>query len=131
MLATSRSRLNGHPLFWKKDKLLIPANTVTLETVRAGHTTSIITNKSQDITGHLTLVDAYSKKYPSTQTWEANITNHSNKAQSYSIEQNTNGILTILEGDEASKTAANSLKLSGIIEKKKKKALVYKIKLNN
>ncbi len=120
-----------YKVFWKKDKLLIPANTVTLETVRTGHSTSITTNKSQDLTGHLTLINASSKKYPSTQTWEATIINHSNQAQNYSIEQNTNGILTIIEGDEVNQTSANSLKLSGKIEANSEKTLHYKIKLNN
>ncbi|MEP0073534.1 MAG: hypothetical protein ABJE79_12590 [Marinomonas sp.] len=120
-----------YKVFWSKDKLLIPANTVTLETVRAGHSTSITTNKSQDLTGYLTLISASSKKYPNTQTWEATIINHSTQIQSYSIEQNTNGILTIIEGDEANQTSANSLKLSGKIEANSQKTLSYKIKLNN
>ncbi|MEO9274818.1 hypothetical protein ABFY09_08135 [Marinomonas sp. 5E14-1] len=120
-----------YKVFWKKDKLLIPSNTVTLETVRAGHSTSIITNKSQDLKGHLTLLSASSKKYPSTQTWEATIINHSNQVQNYSIGQNTNGILTIIEGDEVNQTSASSLKLSGTIKANSEETLHYKIKLNN
>lgn len=120
-----------YKVFWKKDKLLIPANTVTLETVRTGHSTNIITNKSQDLTGHLTLLSASSKKYPSTQTWQVTLINHSDQIQHYSIEQTTNGILTLVEGSNINQISANAVELSGVIEAKSQKTLQYKITLTH
>jgi hypothetical protein len=120
-----------YKIFWKKDKLLIPANTVTLDTVREGHSTDIITNKSQDLTGDLTLINSTSKKYPSIQTWQATIENHSDQTQNYSVEQNTNGIIKILEGADVEQINASGLKLSGKIEAHTKKTIIYKIELNN
>lgn len=120
-----------YKVFWKKDRLLIPANTVTLETVRTGHSTNIITNKSQDLTGHLTLLSASSKKYPSTQTWQMTLINHSDQIQHYSIEQSTNGILTQVEGNNINQISANTVELLGDIEAKSQKTLQYKITLTH
>ena len=120
-----------YKIFWKKGKLLIPANTITLNTVRTGYSTDIITNKSQDITGDLTLINSTAKKYPSIQTWKATIENHSNQTQNYSVEQNTNGIIKILEGTGVSQTNANGIKVSGRMAANSKKTIIYKIELNN
>lgn len=117
--------------FQKRGNLLIPSNTVFLKTVRAGYPTNVVANKSQDITGSLTLVNASSQKLPATQTWQATIENLSNQDQDYSIEQNTNGIIDALEGNEAKKLSANSLTLDGKIKAHSKKTITYTIELKN
>jgi hypothetical protein len=117
--------------FWKRGNLLIPGNIVTLNTVRANYPLNVTTNKSQDITGQLTLINASSQKLPNTQVWEATIENHSNQEQSYSVEQTSNGIMEILEGEEAVQTTTNSLVLSGTIKANSKKTITYKIALKN
>lgn len=126
---------NGLPgeykTFWKRGNLLIPGNTVSLETVREGRSVNIMTNKSQDITGYLTLVSASSQKLPSSQVWEATIENHSNTPQEYSIEQNTNGVVEILEGGDVVAINANSLIVSGKIPANAKKTITYKIDVKN
>lgn len=126
---------NGLPgeykTFWKRGNLLIPGNTVSLETVREGRSVNVMTNKSQDITGYLSLVSASSQKLPSTQVWEATIENHSNTSQKYAIEQSTNGIVEILEGSEVVAINANSLIVSGEIEANSKKTISYKVDVKN
>ena len=126
---------NGLPgeykTFWKRGDLLIPGNTVSLNTVREGHSVNVISNKSQDITGYLTLISASSQKLPSTQVWEATLENHSNASQKYSIEQSTNGILEILDSNEAVPINANSLIIAGEIEANSKKTITYKIDVKN
>ena len=126
---------NGLPgeykTFWKRGDLLIPGNTVRLDTVREGRSFDVMTNKSQDITGYLTLVSASSQKLPSTQIWEATIENHSNTAQKYSIEQSTNGVVDILEGNDAVPINANSLLVSGEIQANSKQTITYKIDVKN
>ena len=126
---------NGLPgeykTFWKRGDLLIPGNTVRLDTVREGYPVNVTTNKSQDISGHLTLVSATSQKLPSTQVWEATIVNHSDTKQTYKIEQNTNGIIDVLEGKEAVPITANSVLVSGEIEANSTKTITYKIALKN
>ncbi|ETX11184.1 hypothetical protein MUS1_12390 [Marinomonas ushuaiensis DSM 15871] len=117
--------------FWKRNNLLIPGNSVALNTVRANNSVEVITNKSQDITGYITLVESSSKKLPSTQTWEATIQNHSNQEQNYSIVQNTNGIIQILEKSDVAQLNANSIEISGKIKANSKKTITYKIELNN
>jgi hypothetical protein len=117
--------------FWKRENLLIPGNTVMLNTVRTGYPLNVITNKSQDITGYLTLENASSQKLPSTQVWQLTIENHSNKIQNYSVEQSTNGIIEVLEGDDLTKVNANSLRIAGKIKANSKKALTYKLELKN
>jgi len=117
--------------FWKRDNLLIPGNTVVLNTVRANYPLNIVTNKSQDITGYLTLKSASSLKLPSTQVWEATIENHANKTQLYSIEQNTIGIIEVLEGNGVTQVNANSLRLTGKVKANSKKTITYKIELKN
>lgn len=122
---------NGLPgeykTFWKRGELLIPGNIVQLDTVRQGQKVNVMTNKSQDISGYLTLVSATSQKLPSTQVWEATIENHTNTPQQYSIEQNTNGVVQVVEGDEALAINANSLIVSGEIKANSKKTVTYKI----
>lgn len=118
-------------IFQKRGNLLIPSNTVFLKTVRAGYPTNVVANKSQDITGSLTLVNASSQKLPATQTWQATIENLSNQDQDYSIEQNTNGIIDALKGNEATKITANSLTLDGKIKAHSKKTITYTIELKN
>ncbi|WP_421850985.1 hypothetical protein [Marinomonas sp.] len=126
---------NGLPgeykTFWKRGDLLIPGNTVRLDTVREGREVNVITNKSQDITGYLTLISASSQKLPSTQVWKATIENHSNAPQKYSIEQNTNGIVEILESNDVVPINANSLIITGEIEANSKKTVTYKIDVKN
>lgn len=117
--------------FWKRNNLLIPGNTVALNTVRADYPLNIVTNKSQDITGYLTLKSASSQKLPSTQVWEVTIENHANKAQNYSVEQNTSGIIEVLEGSNVTKANANSIIVAGKIKAKSKKTISYKIELKN
>jgi len=117
--------------FWKRSNLLIPGNSVTLNTVRKNNSVEVITNKSQDITGYITLVESSSKKLPSVQTWEATIQNHSNQEQDYSIVQNTNGIIQVLEKSDVTQLNANSIEISGKIKANSKKTLTYKIELNN
>lgn len=117
--------------FWKRDNLLIPGNTVVMNTVRANNSVEVITNKSQDITGYITLIESSSKKLPSIQTWEASIQNHSNTEQSYSIVQNTNGMIKVLEKSDITQLNANSIKVSGSIKANSKKTITYKIELKN
>jgi hypothetical protein len=117
--------------FRKRGDLLIPGNTVLLNTVRTGYPLNVITNKSQDITGNITLVSASSQKLPSTQIWLATVENHSNQTQDYSIEQNTNGIIEVLESSEATKNSASSLIIAGKIKANSKKTIRYKIELKN
>ncbi|NLQ16063.1 hypothetical protein HGG82_00315 [Marinomonas sp. M1K-6] len=117
--------------FWKRENLLIPGNTAQLNTVRKDHTVNITTNKSQDITGYLTLVSVSSQKLPSTQVWRATIENHADKAQNYAITQNTNGIIEVLEGNGVTKTNANSLLIEGKIEAHSKQTITYKVALKN
>ncbi|QUX96387.1 hypothetical protein C0J08_13710 [Marinomonas sp. CT5] len=122
---------NGIPgeykTFWKRGELLIPGNTVHLNTIRKGNSIDVITNKSQDITGYLSLVSASSQKLPSTQVWKATIINHSNTPQAFSVEQNTNGIVEVLEGKDSAQIQANSLIISGNIKANSKKTITYKI----
>ena len=117
--------------FWKRENLLIPGNKVMLNTVRTGYPLNVITNKSQDITGYLTLENASSQKLPSTQVWQVTIENHSNKIQNYSVEQNTNGIIEVLEGNDVTKVNANSLRIAGKIKANSMKTLTYKLELKN
>lgn len=117
--------------FQKRGNLLIPSKTVFLNTVRANYPINVITNKSQDITGSLTLVSASSQKLPASQTWQATIDNLSSQDQDYAIEQNINGIIEILEGDEATTLTANSLIIKGKIKAHSKKTVTYKIELKN
>ena len=117
--------------FWKRDNLLIPGNTAVLNTVRTGYPLNVVTNKSQDITGYLILKSASSQKLPSTQIWQMTIENHSNKIQNYSVEQNTNGIIEVLEGDKVTKVNANSVGIIGKIKAHSKKTITYKIELKN
>ncbi|WP_111638591.1 hypothetical protein [Marinomonas shanghaiensis] len=117
--------------FQKRGNLLIPSNTVFLNTVRANYPINVVTNKSQDITGSLTLISASSQKLPASQTWQATIDNLSNQDQDYAIEQNINGIIEVLEGDEATKLTASSLIIKGKIKAHSKKTVTYKIELKN
>ncbi|RBP84130.1 hypothetical protein DFP80_10433 [Marinomonas rhizomae] len=128
-------RKNGLPgeykTFWKRGDLLIPGNTMHLDTNREGRSVSVMTNKSQDITGYLTLVSASSQKLPSTQVWKATIENHSNTPQQYSIEQSTNGVVEVLEGSDVVPINANSLIISGEIKANSQKTITYKVDVKN
>ncbi|MGJ8646487.1 MAG: hypothetical protein ACSHXJ_06295 [Marinomonas colpomeniae] len=115
--------------FWKRGNLLIPGNTVALNTVRENNSVEVITNKSQDIIGYMTLIESSSKKLPSIQTWEATIQNHSNEEQHYSIKQNTNSIITVLEKNKVTQLNANSIEVSGKIKANSKKTITYNIEL--
>lgn len=117
--------------FWKRDNLLIPGNSITLNTVRANNSVEVTTNKSQDITGYIRLIESSSKKLPSIQTWEATIQNHSNQEQNYSIEQNTNAIVKILEKNNLTQLNANSIEISGKIKANSKRIITYKVELKN
>jgi hypothetical protein len=117
--------------FWKRDNLLIPGNSVALNTVRANNSVEVTTNKSQDITGYMTLIESSSKKLPSIQTWEVTIQNHSNQEQNYSIEQNTNAIVKVLDKNKVTQLNANSIEISGKIKANSKKIITYKIELKN
>ncbi len=117
--------------FWQRDGLLIPSNQVTLDTVREGNSVNIITNKSQDITGNLTLVNATSTKLPSIQTWQAVLINHSDKTQSYSIKQTTNGVISTTKGKDVKQISAKEAEVFGEIKAHSKKLITYKIELKN
>ncbi|PYF84238.1 MULTISPECIES: hypothetical protein [Marinomonas] len=117
--------------FWKKEGLLIPGNEITLNTVRANNPLTVTTNKSQDVTGYLTLVSSTSEKLPTTQVWTATIENHSDKAQHYSVEHSTNSLVELLAGDAATQTNAKGINLSGNIEANSTKTVTYKIELKN
>lgn len=117
--------------FWKKGDLLIPSGTITLNTVRANNPITVTTNKSQDVTGYLTLVSATSEKLPTTQVWTATIENHSDKAQQYSVEHSSNSIVELLEGDSATQSNAKGINLSGSIKANSTKTITYKIELKN
>ncbi|MBR7887801.1 hypothetical protein J9B83_02520 [Marinomonas sp. A79] len=116
--------------FWKKDNLLIPGNNVSLDSVRADSPLNVVTNKSRDITGELTLISATSETLPSTQVWRATIENHSGQAQQYSVEQNTHGFITLLEGKGVSQSSAKSVLLSGEIEANTTKTITYTVEVN-
>jgi len=117
--------------FWQRDGLLIPSNQVTLEAVREGNSVNIITNKSQDITGNLTLVNATSNKLLSIQTWQAVLINHSDKAQNYSIKQTTNGLIETTKGNDVKQISAKEVEIFGEIKAHSKKLITYKIELKN
>ena len=117
--------------FWKKGDLLIPSDTISLNTIRANNPLTVTTNKSQDVSGYLTLVSATSEKLPTTQVWTATIENHSDKAQQYSVEHSTNSIVELLESDMATQSNAKGINLSGSIKANSTKTLTYKIELKN
>lgn len=117
--------------FWKRGNLLIPGNSVTLNTARANHSVEVITNKSQDMTGYISLIKASSKKLPSIQTWEATIENHSNQEQTYSIQHKTNNIIKVLEKSDVIQSNANSLEIVGNIKANAKRIVTYKIELKD
>lgn len=121
----------AYKTFWKKGSLLIPSDTITLNTVRANNPLTVTTNKSQDVTGYLTLVSATSEKLPTTQVWTATIENHSDKAQQYSVEHSTNSIVELLESDTATQSNAKGINLSGSIKANSTKTMTYKIELKN
>ncbi|MCB5160680.1 hypothetical protein [Marinomonas algarum] len=121
--------------FWKQDDLLIPGNTVSLDKVRANTVIDVTTNQSQDLSGTLTLVSATSQSLPTTQVWEAKIENHSNRTQQFAVDQNTNGLITLLKEDlretssHIAKTNARGLMLTGQIPAHTTKTFSYTIEL--
>lgn len=117
--------------FWKKDNLLIPGNSVLLDSVRADSTLNVVTNKSRDITGQLTLISATSKTLPSTQIWSATIENHSNQAQQFSIDHNANGFIQLIDGKGVSQSSAKSVSLAGTIEANTSKTIQYTVQVKN
>ncbi|MCW8357349.1 hypothetical protein N5P32_16150 [Marinomonas pontica] len=117
--------------FWKKGDLLIPSNSVVLNSVRAKSPLTIATNKSHDITGYLTLVSASSEKLPNTQVWKAIIENHSDQTHAYSIEHSMNGIVELLEGEQVTQPNAKSLLIEGKIKAGSTNTVTYKVTLKN
>ncbi|RBO82291.1 hypothetical protein [Marinomonas aquiplantarum] len=115
--------------FWQQGPLLIPANQVSLNQMRAGQTQEVITNKSQAISGHLTLVNASSKQLPSRQVWQLTVKNHDTKMAEFALQQNTNGIVDIIKANHVTKTAANGLLIADKLAPQQEKVITYTIEV--
>ncbi len=116
--------------FQQRDGLLIPGNTIQLDNVRSGVEVKVAANKSRDVRGTLTLLSATSQTLPSTQVWQAEIENHANQQQDYSIQHSVNGVIEKIESDEATQEDARSLVLNGRLDAKAKKIIHYTVILN-
>lgn len=116
--------------FQQRGKLLIPGNTIRLDSVRSGEKMKIDANKSRDIRGTLTLLSATSQTLPSTQIWQAKIENHANQEQDFSVQHSVNGVIEKIESDEATQQDARSLVLNGRLDAKAQKVITYTVILN-
>ncbi|KZN14779.1 hypothetical protein [Marinomonas sp. TW1] len=115
--------------FWQQGPLLIPANQVSFNQMRAGQTKEVITNKSQAISGHLTLLNASSKQLPSRQVWQLTVKNHDTKMAKFSLQQNTNGIVDIVKANQVTKYSANGLLIEGTLAPQQEKVITYTIEV--
>lgn len=115
--------------FWQRNGLLIPSNSTNINSARAKQEIRVVTNKSFDLTGNLSLISSTSQKLPTTQFWELTISNHANKPQSYFITQNTQGIISNVEGANINKKTASSLEMKGELQANKTQKIRYQIHL--
>jgi len=120
----------GHyQTFWQRDGLLIPSNNTHLDIARAKQPIQVVTNKSLDITGHLSLVSSTSQKLPSQQTWKVTLQNHSNQAKSYAISHTMRGVISHVEGPNVSQKTASSVQIKGKIPALKTQSFQYQVEL--
>ncbi|AEF54234.1 hypothetical protein [Marinomonas posidonica] len=119
----------SYKTFWQKGPLLIPANQVNLNQMRSGQTLDVITNKSQAISGHLTLLNASSKQLPSRQVWQLSVKNHDKKMAKFALQQNTNGIVDIIKANQVTKNSANALLIEGQLAPQQEKIITYTIEV--
>ena len=103
----------NYKTFWQRDGLLIPADSASFKTLRKGQDVQVITNKSQAISGELTLVSASSKQLPSRQVWRLTVKNHDQKAAEFALTQSTNGVLEVVQANGLKQISANSVLISG------------------
>ncbi|MCV2402378.1 hypothetical protein OFY17_05685 [Marinomonas sp. C2222] len=120
-----------YQILWKKGQLLIPSRSIAISKARAGNIINVTTNKSQDISGQLTLLEASSRQLPSFQTWQTIITNHSSQVQNYAITHNTNAVVNLIKGKGVEKINANGVMVSGQVKPHSTKTVTYQIELKN
>lgn len=116
--------------FWRRDGLIIPSQNTNITSARAKQSIQVATNTSFDVTGQLSLISSTSQKLPTTQIWEVTISNHSNKTQSYLVNQNVAGIIHHVKGKNVSQNTASGLQIIGEVQGNKTQKYTYQIQLN-